>query len=77
MAGELSIELNLTGISIHTAPIGVLERVALSADEIREVYKRLLGHDNVFDALVLSTCNRTEIYTTTQTGSRRHCMVQP
>ena len=70
MAGELSIQLNLTGISIHTAPIGVLERVALSADEIREVYKRLLGHSGVSDALVLSTCNRTEIYTTTQSGNR-------
>ncbi len=70
MSGELSIELNLTGISIHTAPIGVLERVALSTDEIREVYQRLLGHEDVSDALVLSTCNRTEIYTTTSNGNR-------
>jgi glutamyl-tRNA reductase len=70
VAGELSIELNLTGISIHTAPIGVLERVALSSDEIREVYNKLLGHQDVSDALVLSTCNRTEVYTTTQSGNR-------
>lgn len=68
MAGELSIDLNLTGISIHTAPIGVLERCALSADEIREVYARLLVHEQVQDALVLSTCNRTEIYTTIRSG---------
>ena len=68
MAGELSIDLNLTGISIHTAPIGVLERFALSAEEVREVYRRLLGKEDVLDALVLSTCNRTEIYTTTQSG---------
>ena len=68
MAGELSIDLNLTGISIHTAPIGVLERCALSADEIKEVYKRLLGHDEVQDALILSTCNRTEVYTTIESG---------
>lgn len=68
MAGELSIDLNLTGISIHTAPIGVLERCALSADEIKEVYSRLLGHDQVQDALVLSTCNRTEVYTTFKAG---------
>ena len=68
MAGESSIDLNLTGISIHTAPIGVLERCALSVDEIREVYAQLLVHEQVKDALVLSTCNRTEIYTTVQSG---------
>ena len=60
MAGELSIDLNLTGISIHTAPIGVLEQFALSAEEVREVYRRLLGKEDVLDALVLSTCNRTK-----------------
>ena len=53
MAGELSIDLNLTGISIHTAPIGVLERFALSAEEVREVYRRLLGKEDVLDALHL------------------------
>lgn len=68
MAGEPSIDLNLTGISIHTAPIGVLERCVLSADEIREVYACLLVDEHVQDALVLSTCNRTEIYTTIQSG---------
>jgi len=68
VTGTLSIDLNLTGISIHTAPIGVLERFALSGEEIREVYNRLLGHEKIQDALVLSTCNRTEIYTTAQTG---------
>lgn len=61
-----SINLSLTGISMHSAPIGVLERLALSAQEIKEVYKRLLDIDDVQDALVLSTCNRTEIYTTTR-----------
>jgi glutamyl-tRNA reductase len=53
--------LELVGISHHSAPIQVLEGLALSPDEVSAFYAgaKSLGAQG---ALVLSTCNRTEIY---------------
>lgn len=50
------------GISHHTAPIEVRERVALSSDDRRRKLKSLLAVDGVAEAFLLATCNRTEIY---------------
>ena len=49
--------LTLVGISHHRAPIELRERVALDLDGARELAQRL-GHESV----VVSTCNRTELY---------------
>ncbi len=45
-------------ISHHRAPVEVRERLQLSEEESRA----LLGKINVGEALILSTCNRTELY---------------
>jgi glutamyl-tRNA reductase len=50
------VKLSLVGISHHHAPVEVRERVALSANEASAL-ARDLG-----DSVVLSTCNRTEVY---------------
>jgi glutamyl-tRNA reductase len=57
-----SVSLELVGISHRTAPIDVLERLALSPPEIEALYARIRGVPGVKSALVLSTCNRTEVY---------------
>jgi glutamyl-tRNA reductase len=49
--------LTLVGVSHHRAPIELRERVALDLDACRELAARL-GEE----AVVLSTCNRTELY---------------
>ena len=51
------MKLTLAGISHHRAPIELRERVALDLDACRELAGRLEG-----EAVVLSTCNRTELY---------------
>jgi glutamyl-tRNA reductase len=51
------MKLSLAGISHHRAPIEVRERVAIGLDACRELAARL-GEE----AVVLSTCNRTELY---------------
>jgi glutamyl-tRNA reductase len=51
------MKLTLVGISHHRAPIELRERVALDLDGCRELAAALGG-----EAVVLSTCNRTEIY---------------
>lgn len=56
-------QTSLFGISHKTAPMEILGRLALNEAERGHVYQRLLLDDRISDALVLSTCNRTEIYT--------------
>jgi glutamyl-tRNA reductase len=51
------MRLTLAGVSHHRAPIELRERVALDLDASRELAGRLGG-----EAVVLSTCNRTELY---------------
>jgi glutamyl-tRNA reductase len=50
------------GISHHTAPIEIRERVALSPGDRWSKLKSALTIDGVDEALLLSTCNRTELY---------------
>ncbi|HUP33042.1 MAG TPA: glutamyl-tRNA reductase [Gaiellaceae bacterium] len=51
------MRLTLAGVSHHRTPIELRERVALDLDACRALAVRLGG-----EAVVLSTCNRTELY---------------
>jgi glutamyl-tRNA reductase len=51
------VKLTLAGVSHHRAPIELRERVALDLDACRALAARVGG-----EAVVLSTCNRTELY---------------
>jgi glutamyl-tRNA reductase len=51
------MKLTLAGVSHHRAPIELRERVALDLDACRALAEQLGG-----EAVVLSTCNRTELY---------------
>jgi glutamyl-tRNA reductase len=50
------------GVNHRTGPLSLLERVALSADSLPKAITSLVGRANVSEAVVLSTCNRTEVY---------------
>jgi len=50
------------GISHHTAKVAVRERVAFTDSEIEQALKKL---NHLQERLILSTCNRTEIYLAT------------
>jgi glutamyl-tRNA reductase len=52
--------LHLIGLSHRRAPIELRERVALTDGEAAELSRRLAGEHG--EAVCLSTCNRTEIY---------------
>ncbi len=57
------MSLLVIGISHRTAPVAVLERVAVSGDDAtRKVLDELLTGEHVSEAMVVSTCNRVEIY---------------
>jgi glutamyl-tRNA reductase len=50
------------GISFRRAPIDLLERLAFTDDDLVKAYRRANDLDGVDEAVVLSTCNRVEIY---------------
>ncbi|GDY29466.1 glutamyl-tRNA reductase [Gandjariella thermophila] len=56
------MNLLVVGISHRTAPVRVLERVAVSGADLPKVLDELLACDNISEAMLLSTCNRVEVY---------------
>ncbi|MBI2619704.1 MAG: glutamyl-tRNA reductase [Ignavibacteriales bacterium] len=56
------MNLSCIGISHHTAPLESRERVWFSPEEIRSALP-LLQEQGIQEAVLFSTCNRTELYT--------------
>lgn len=52
----------VVGVNHRTAPIEVRERFFLSGDERRVALEALMEEPGVREAVILSTCNRTEVY---------------
>jgi glutamyl-tRNA reductase len=50
------------GISFRRAPIDLLERLAFTDDDLAKAYRHARELDGVDEAVVLSTCNRVEVY---------------
>lgn len=56
------MELLVAGLSHQSAPLAVRERIALVPDEVPSALGRLVGEAGFAEGLILSTCNRTEVY---------------
>jgi glutamyl-tRNA reductase len=54
------------GVNHRSGPLSVLERVTIAPTEVPKAVQSLARLDNVREAVVLSTCNRTEIYAVTE-----------
>jgi len=54
--------IGLIGISHKTSPLEIREKFAVAQDEIVPFYEMLQKETDISDIVVLSTCNRTEIY---------------
>jgi glutamyl-tRNA reductase len=61
------VSLLVVGLSHRTAPVRVLERVTVSAQDAGKVLAELMKSSNVAEALLLSTCNRVEVYAVVET----------
>jgi glutamyl-tRNA reductase len=55
------------GVSHHTATLATRELVALAENDMRTVLRGLAGDARVREAVVVSTCNRTELYAVART----------
>ncbi len=50
------------GVNHRTSPLSLLERVTISDDALPKMVHGLMAQPNIREAVVLSTCNRTEVY---------------
>lgn len=50
------------GLSYRTAPIELLDELAVPRDELPKALADLTAREHVTEAMVLSTCNRVEVY---------------
>jgi glutamyl-tRNA reductase len=57
MSGVLAL-----GVSHHTAPLALREKLALTEGKAAGVLSALVSEESISEAAALSTCNRTELY---------------
>jgi glutamyl-tRNA reductase len=56
------MSLLVVGLSHRTAPVSLLERAALGTDAVPKLLTDLVAGEHAAEAVVLSTCNRVEVY---------------
>lgn len=52
----------VVGVSHKSAPVALLERLALDAEGVVKLVDDLMGSEHVSEATVIATCNRLEVY---------------
>src|SRR5471032_606709 len=60
---------NILGINHKTAPIALREKVAFNEERLVAELRALRQESGVEEAVILSTCNRTEVYWAGSAGS--------
>jgi glutamyl-tRNA reductase len=63
------MKLLLTGLSHHTAPVEVRERLAFEENTLLEALDRLRRRPGMIEGMILSTCNRVEVAVTAEEQS--------
>jgi len=56
------MRLQILGLNHNTAPVEIREQVVFAGDEVGRAVARLADIDGIEEAVLLSTCNRTEMY---------------
>jgi glutamyl-tRNA reductase len=56
------MSLLVVGVNHRTAPVSLREKVFFDADRLPDALRDLCATDGVHEAVIVSTCNRTEIY---------------
>lgn len=64
------------GVNHVSAPVEVRERLAFATDEITDRLRELIIEPNIDEAAIISTCNRTEIYTVIEHESAKQTLLQ-
>jgi glutamyl-tRNA reductase len=64
------MEIVLVGLNFRTAPVEVREKVSFSAEQALRASEELRSNGILEETLVLSTCNRSEVYGVNPNGTR-------
>ena len=64
------MRLQILGLNHNTAPVEIREQVVFAGDEVGRALERLTEIEGVDEAVLLSTCNRTEFYVLTSDPGR-------
>ena len=62
MLGTSAVKFVLVGLSHKTAPVEIREQVFIPEAGVGECVRRLVDRDLIESGMLLSTCNRTELY---------------
>ena len=60
------MRLSMAGLDVHSAEIAVREALAFSAEQAKAFLTALVQESGVSGAVLLATCNRTELYITAE-----------
>lgn len=66
------MSLFLLGASYKSAPLSVREALAITPDDVAVCAEALLRERGIDEVVILSTCNRTELYVNAQTDRLAH-----
>lgn len=58
----MSSSILVAGVNHKTAPISLLERLAINDERLPKALHELGGAEHVLECVILSTCNRIEVY---------------
>lgn len=60
------MELMIVGVNYRTAPVEIREQLAFVEEDVTRAMQALNEHVSIFENVIISTCNRTEIYVTAE-----------
>lgn len=67
--------LFVAGLNHRVAPVRVREQLALEPDKLREVLTDVIGEGALSEVMILSTCNRVEVYGVADAPGEARAMV--
>ncbi len=66
----------VVGVNHLTSSVALRDRLYLAGDQLTGFNRQLLRHDTIHEAVVFSTCNRSEIYLVTSDPQRSRALVE-
>lgn len=71
------MNLRVVGVSHHTASVEVREALAVAGELRQEALRRITSLPGVSEAVILSTCNRVEVYLVAEEGVGAEAYIWP
>jgi glutamyl-tRNA reductase len=59
------MQLAVLGLNHNSAPVEVREKLAVDGEDLARMYSEVMANDRIYEAMIISTCNRVEYYIVT------------